>query len=552
MRFLTTLHAYILREMLKTTALTVAALTILITLGGGIFNLLRFQGVSAFDFVGMLPFLLPVVFTLVLPVAALFAATLVYGRLAVDNELTACRAAGINIHRLFFTAGLLAVFIAAFGLLMGNFVLPGLVRPLYEYGRSNICDMALRQFQEKGFVRFRNYTLTAQLARNVSEQALEEKGFETGPGLDYLLLDGATLLELDNAGRLVRFSNASKALCIFDKRPNPLEVTLIVSGAQDFHVRRETVEIGEQHIGPLPFSLFRVPLKLSAADLRDLLHWRQAPWDAPTMRDQVARFLAQLTIERFYQHCLTQLQGQPPLLLDDDGGRSYRITAARTELDGRALRLGTVRVEVAAPNGDLVRYEAEQAQLKAHPLDNGQFVLDFTLQRTPRQDVLEYRTVAGTPATPRIKPTLSLDGLQMPPDILAAAQQFTAREVLDPTVPLPGAAALADQRASLLNAMRTLVRKLTATVHFREALLGSVLVTLLMGAALGILFRGAQVLAAFAVAMIPFFTIGLVLVLGQKLAEDARMTALGLPVMYGGLALVLLADLLIIRLGVRR
>jgi len=74
----------------------------------------------------------------------------------------------------------------------------------------------------------------------------------------------------------------------------------------------------------------------------------------------------------------------------------------------------------------------------------------------------------------------------------------------------------------------------------------------LMGAALGIVFRGSQILAAFAVAMIPFLSIGLVLVLGQKLAEDAHTMVLGLPVMYGGLALVLLADCLIIRLGVRR
>jgi len=550
-RFLTTLHSYILRELLKTTALTVTALTALITLGGGIFNLLHVQGISASDFVGMLPFLVPIVFTLVLPAAALFAATLVYGRLAADNELTACRAAGINIHRLFFTAGLLAVFIAAFGLLMANFVLPSLARPMIDFGANNIRDIALRQFQDKGFVSYqKKYTLTTELALPVTDRALEEKGFETGSGLDYLLLDNATLLELDKAGRMVRFSIARKALCLFDKRSNPLEVTLFLTGAMDFHVRRETTQIDEQKIGPLPLPMLKAPVKLSAADLRDLLHWRRAPWDAPAIRDDVARFLAQLTIERFYDYCLTHLRSEPPLVLTDDAGNQYRITAAQADLDDQALRLGTVTVNMTGPHGDAVRYEAQQARLKAHP--SVPFVLDFTLLRTPEQEVRETRTLGGVATPPRDKPTLSLDGLQVPTEVMQAAQRFTARELLDPNTPLPDASNLADKRASLLSGLQKLNRKLVATIHFRQTLLASVLVTLLMGAALGIVFRGSQILAAFAVAMIPFLSIGLVLVLGQKLAEDAHTMVLGLPVMYGGLALVLLADCLIIRLGVRR
>jgi len=48
-----------------------------------------------------------------MPIAALFATTMVYGRLAADNELQACRAAGINIHCLFLSTVLLSVFVAA-------------------------------------------------------------------------------------------------------------------------------------------------------------------------------------------------------------------------------------------------------------------------------------------------------------------------------------------------------------------------------------------------------------------------------------------------------
>src|SRR5690606_14296287 len=118
-----TLHYYILRELLKTFALTVAVLTILFTLGGGIYNVMRLEGVSG-NFAALLPVLLPNFAAATMPVAALFAATSVYGRLAADNELTACRAAGVNVHGLFLPAVLLSVVVAIVSLLLMNVMIP--------------------------------------------------------------------------------------------------------------------------------------------------------------------------------------------------------------------------------------------------------------------------------------------------------------------------------------------------------------------------------------------------------------------------------------------
>src|SRR5262245_40334410 len=109
-----TLHGYILRELLKNFALSMIALTALFTLAGGIFNTVAYEGVTSSDLLSFLPLLFPIVVTLTMPVAALFACTMVYGRLAADNELTACRAAGINVHRLLLPAGLLAIFVSLF------------------------------------------------------------------------------------------------------------------------------------------------------------------------------------------------------------------------------------------------------------------------------------------------------------------------------------------------------------------------------------------------------------------------------------------------------
>ena len=103
-----TLHGYILRELLKTFALALTALTVIFTMGGGLYNIVRYEGVTTADIARLLPLMLPSAITFLMPIAALFAATMVYGRLAADNELTASRASGNNNHRLFLSAGILS------------------------------------------------------------------------------------------------------------------------------------------------------------------------------------------------------------------------------------------------------------------------------------------------------------------------------------------------------------------------------------------------------------------------------------------------------------
>jgi len=197
-----TLHTYVLRELLKTFGLALAALTVLFTMGGGLYNIVRYEGVSAGDVFGFVPILIPIVVTLTMPMAALFATAMVYGRLAADNELLACRAAGINIHRLLLAAVLLSVFVAAFSLLFGSFIIPSFMQRIDSFTRSNIRDLVAQQLQQKGFVhRGREgedrYTFTAEKVDYVSDAALRAKYFEVADGLHYLLVTNPTFLQLN-------------------------------------------------------------------------------------------------------------------------------------------------------------------------------------------------------------------------------------------------------------------------------------------------------------------------------------------------------------------
>ncbi len=109
-----TLHSYAARELLKTFLMTSVTLTVLVVMGGGVANLDRGDGAGALENQKIYQFLTPVAITLILPVASLFSAAITYGRMSADNEVLACSAAGINIHRLLLSAFWLGLFVTAF------------------------------------------------------------------------------------------------------------------------------------------------------------------------------------------------------------------------------------------------------------------------------------------------------------------------------------------------------------------------------------------------------------------------------------------------------
>ena len=98
---LPTLQKYIFREMGKTFLLTAIGLTAVLSTCGGAANILPLESLSAKQTLFLMALVVPTSAAFTLPIAALFSATITYGRLAADNEFTAVRSGGINIHVLF-------------------------------------------------------------------------------------------------------------------------------------------------------------------------------------------------------------------------------------------------------------------------------------------------------------------------------------------------------------------------------------------------------------------------------------------------------------------
>jgi len=116
-----TLHLYIIRQVLASTAVTVAVFTLVLLLGTVLRDLLDFVAAghsSPWLLIRALALLIPFVLAFSLPIGLLTAALLVFGRFSADQELTAVRSAGIS---------LVALVSPVIGLSMGMSVLCGII-----------------------------------------------------------------------------------------------------------------------------------------------------------------------------------------------------------------------------------------------------------------------------------------------------------------------------------------------------------------------------------------------------------------------------------------
>ncbi len=554
---MSTLHGYILRDLLRTFLLTVAALTGVFTLCGGLLNIARREALNAGDLFAVLPLLLPVAVTFTMPVAALFAATLVYGRLAADNELTACRAAGINVHRLLLSAVLLALFTATATALLSNFVIPDFMRRLDRFVRANAHSLAYNRLRNSGYMRHtdedgRSFMLTAQRVELVAAEALTQRGFEAPePNLGYFWVEQPTLLWLTRDSDLQNFAIADGALCEFDTRDSQLSVAIYVSNAISHEVGRGSVQVAQQKF-EVPVNI-PFPLKAGMADLPTLLRWRRAAWEIPELQRRIERVRNDYVLQRFYDELGRVIAAGKTIVFESLSGRSVELTARELQTREDRPLLTDVVVAIAEPQtGPTLRLEAPLARITGRSANRELSTVELRLLAADGRPILEQNPRLRLPPRPIEQPTYTVADLQVPPAVRAALGELPAQRMLDASFVRTAAPNLTESFQDLQSRKGLELRRIDSELHFRFGYAASTLVTILGGAALGILFRGSQALTAFGLACVPFGAAIILMLMGRQLAQGESTFALGPPITWGGLGVLTIINTCIVAFGVRR
>ncbi|MBN2269335.1 MAG: LptF/LptG family permease [Sedimentisphaerales bacterium] len=144
------LHRYIFRELLKVFLLASVGLTLILSLGS-ILAPVQEYGVGPRQVLSLMGYFLPITLTFVLPMAALFASALVYGRFASDNELDACRASGVSIMALVYPGLTLAIVVAIANLILSFHMLPYFVHLAEKSLQGDAKQILFRNIQRRGY-----------------------------------------------------------------------------------------------------------------------------------------------------------------------------------------------------------------------------------------------------------------------------------------------------------------------------------------------------------------------------------------------------------------
>ena len=120
------LRTYVLREHLAPFMVTLGGLTVVLLLG----NIIKFaelviaKGVSIFDILRLIIYLIPYMLSFTVPMACLIAMILSFGRLSSDYELIAMRASGVAPIRLVFPMLIVGVVISVLLLIINDRLVP--------------------------------------------------------------------------------------------------------------------------------------------------------------------------------------------------------------------------------------------------------------------------------------------------------------------------------------------------------------------------------------------------------------------------------------------
>jgi lipopolysaccharide export LptBFGC system permease protein LptF len=518
-----TLHRYIFREVLKVFCLATIALTLMMSLGS-ILRPVQQYGVGPSQVINLMFYFLPITLTFVLPMAALFATTLIYGRFANDNELDACKASGISMLSLVYPGFVLAVIVAIANLLLSFYVMPVFVERAEKSFKNDARQILFRNIQRKGY-----YTLPPDNHYYI---------YADNADLATDTLSGVVAVETGGATGIKKIITAEKAGVAFNphERFNEVRITAY-----------NTYQMGPDEESGLSAQWLSLSAEFGAilgdnVKFKKIDELKQLKSD-PMLFDPVAkiagRVYARYTTEllAWYINQTISQQGKSFRLYNEK--QSFEISAANCSVrDDKRLQLSG---DVAVIERDLLTGVA------GRKLSSQKCFLDFEGDELSPTLTLDIRNARwqSPQGTISFLSELFIRGIIVPS---AVTDCFKTPDILNEINPQAIKAGLGVTGPSedLIKMQNMLRRKISQTmteigaeIHSR-LVFGIGCVTLIMiGTALGIILKGGHLLTAFAASSLPALALISFIMMGKNIMENSKTAMLpGLWLIWSGLIIL--------------
>ena len=554
-----TLKWYLGKDLAKITLLATAVFTLLMSVLA-VIEPLRQRGLSGGQALQLFLFSLPVMLSFTLPVAALFAATFVYGRFSQDNELMACRASGISTLALMAPAIWLGVVVSLVTLSMGLYVAPKLLGASRRAVRSNLERIAFHGLKSNRRVEVGKMIFYADLVDP------ERHG-----------LAGVLALDLRDPHNVLVLSS-NRASLDFTQRAGVEQITFQPDNPVFFRQKGGTVATEDEQP-------FRQPEPDEIMDDEPRMYdWSRLcrtwanPAECPGVQNDLRKIQRLVCVQAFLKDALSSLTSTgryasltelPPLTGSAPASRpSLRRVEIRTHqaehgiddslLLGKSPALATAPAQGPEAAEPLMADNCVVVRVyNGNELDQELRCFQATLscgwdesRNAPRawlelKDALVNSSVNAREIGGR-HDHLALGPFAMPVDVTAAGSQVK----LDNLMKVPdkgfGSASIDKAVTGLKTTIRQLLARTQSEMHFRLSYAISTVFLVMLGAALGLLLRGGQALAAFAIGAAPTSVIVLTLYMGKEMIRHINVPhagPMGMAIVWGGVAALVIGTL---------
>jgi len=530
-----TLYWYILKDLLKVLVAATTVLVLVISMTAAI-KPLSDGLLGPALMVKYVLYLTPTMLGFTVPFAGALAGTLVFIRLASDNELTACRASGISYQMLLLPVVFLGMAITLGGFYLSNWVVPTFYARAALMLQTDLSQALVSQLDRGRPVTLKDMVLYADQVDD-SHAPPKIPGSPIQP-TKLIRLRGVAAGTLDDRGRLRSDTTAEKADLVVYHVDGQTWITMRLE-----NVTYHDADRGELfHVQEWSIPQMRLPSPLS--DNPRFMSWPQLQtlgseperFDRVRLKkNQLATQIAKEQILRSIESSLTNPNPGSPLTLIVPGeDKRYIITAPQIHPGPHGLKLTAqddhpVRIDYYLQGVYWRRIEAAQAILEVQAVDpssepwvrvelKNAHVFDAQVADRGTQHASMTLMRSRWPQN-LLNPLANLSGYDLQKQAKAYWHVKPVRE-----------AALDHQRT-----VDQLFRKVVALLHERAAQAISGLLVLLLSVVLSIKMVGRLPLVVYFWCFIPTIIVVIISHSGMNIATDSDVPrTVGLMVMWSG------------------
>jgi lipopolysaccharide export LptBFGC system permease protein LptF len=541
-----TLFWYIFKDLVKVFMLANGALAGILSFGG-LLRPLTEQGLEAWQVGLLLTYFTPAMTAYSLPIAALFATTVVYGRLSADNEILACRAGGLSHFSLALPASILGLLVALISALLLLFIVPIYTLKVERVVYSNLAKIIANDIERKHQIRLPGMNLTvfarsAYVPPSQNSEALDQLVVLVNPTI--VTFDVPFAGNPDRSLAKIQvpkdFHTASQATIHLTRHPGEEQVELRVALNDGSKFARTLVNgqfggVGAAEAGPfeLPSPIKENTKFMDVTQLKKLFENRKESKKITAVLDQFIKRDQQFLFLHTVRDDLNDADQRASF--DAFGGKE-KITIERQSDVGVIEKSGDVIVASSGdPNDDTRRvhmtvarpgqpptaYESRELVLTARPVREAHRI-DASLDL---RDVLIHNIDGSVTKRNRSSYNFSVP---MSAKLRGVEDRSYADYIgVNPDLPREQLAAMnlrQDQR-KLVRELTVLTNDIITESNSRISFAISCLILTFVGAALGMMFRSGNFLSAFAISFIPALLSITLIVAGQH-------TGASIPVGY--------------------